>query len=69
MVKTFKESNGLLSEQQIWEIRQHLSGDMKQRYIAEMFGVSEQIISQIKTGKTYSGIGYDLPKEMYIEKA
>jgi hypothetical protein len=69
MKKTFKDMNALLNESQIWEIRQHLKDKVKQRFIADMFGVSEQIISQIKLGKTYIGVGYDLPKEMYIEKS
>ncbi len=68
MSKTFKDCyNALLTEIQVKEIKHHLVNKMKQRYIAEMFGVSEQIISSIKRGKTYTSV--DLPKEFYIEKS
>lgn len=58
MSKTFNECyNSLLSELQVRDIRLMLKNKIKQRTIAEIFGVGEQIISRIKHNKGYVGIG------------
>ena len=58
MTKTFKDCyNALLSEEQVRQIRIMIKNKMKQRSIANIFNVSEQIISRIKRNKGYVGVG------------
>jgi len=49
--------NSLLNEDQVKEIRIMLLNKTKQRLIAKKFNVGETIISRIKLGKSYKGVG------------
>lgn len=58
MIKTHKDCyNALLDENKVKQIRILLKKKSKQRLIAKDFNVSEQVISSIKHGRSYKGVG------------
>lgn len=58
MNKTYKDCwNAKLNEDEVSLIRLKLKNKEKQRSIALFFGISEQIISNIKRGSSYKNVG------------
>lgn len=58
MTKTWKDCyNAKLDACDVRNIRTSLLVGKKQRSIAQQFNVSEQVISSIKHGRSYKGIG------------
>lgn len=58
MRKTYKDCyNASLNEEQVCKIRLLIVEGKKQRDIASVFGVSEQVVSFIKHGRNYKGVG------------
>lgn len=51
-----------LNEDKILQIRKLLLQNVKQKEIAKIFNVSEQVISNVKIGKRYKGIGIYKPE-------
>jgi len=63
MSKTFKDCyNSSLTDEQVFEIRILISNKIKQRDIAKKYNVSEQIISNIKSGRSYPNAGLAIDK-------
>ena len=58
--KTYPKAQ--LNEDKILQIRKLLLQNVKQKEIAKIFNVSEQVISNVKIGKRYKGIGIYKPE-------
>lgn len=48
---------GLLSPQQVWQIRDSLARGERPAVIALLYGVSEQTVTRIRDGKTWGWLG------------
>ena len=69
MTKTYKDCyNAKLDSCDVRNIRTSLYISEKQRNIAKQFNVSEQVISSIKHGRSYKGIGL-LRQGLAIDKS
>jgi hypothetical protein len=64
MNKSYKDCyNASLNEKEVSQIRRLLTIKIKQRDIARKYSVSESVISSIKHGRSYVGIGLAIEKK------